>query len=152
MKKMIHTAVLADLGYGLDPKTRAERADAFFYKHAAWMSVMPSQTANTLAAIVAQFGKAGTDGLESPDIFNTPEVRTAGGKDIALGSIARRTHLKQPEDGVVQVIVARLLCSSLAQARKLHTETVCGLRRHPPDHGHFELLSWRNGIGQTMQI
>jgi hypothetical protein len=26
-------------------------------------------------------GKAGTDGLESPDIFNTPEVRKAGGRD-----------------------------------------------------------------------
>ena len=63
--------VLADLGYGLDPKTRIQRADAFFYKHAAWLAGLPAPAANTLEAIVTQFGKAGTDGLESPDIFNT---------------------------------------------------------------------------------
>ena len=73
--------VLADLGYGLDPKTRNERADAFFYKHATWLSGLPVPAANTLEAIVRQFGKAGTDGLENPDIFKTPEVRRAGGTD-----------------------------------------------------------------------
>ena len=71
--------VLADLGYGLEPKKRIERAEAFFYKHAAWLSGLPTPAAKTLEAIVGQFGKAGTDGLESPDIFNTPEVRKAGG-------------------------------------------------------------------------
>ncbi|MGD9719894.1 MAG: DEAD/DEAH box helicase family protein [Pirellulales bacterium] len=87
--------VLADLGYGLDPKTRLERGDAFFYKHAEWLAGLPTPAANTLEAIVAQFRKAGTDGLESPDIFNTPEVRQAGGKD---GPIKALRELGKPAD------------------------------------------------------
>ena len=87
--------MLADLGYGLDPKTRIDRADAFFYKHASWLSGLPATAANTLLAIVSQFGKAGTDGLESPDIFNTPEVRKAGGKD---GPIKALRELGKPAE------------------------------------------------------
>ncbi|MEX0643605.1 MAG: DEAD/DEAH box helicase family protein [Pirellulales bacterium] len=87
--------VLADLGYGLEPKTRIDRADAFFYKHGTWLSGLPTSAAKTLEAVVAQFGKSGTDGLESPDIFNTPEVRTAGGKDGPLKSLR---ELGKPAD------------------------------------------------------
>ena len=87
--------VLADLGYGLDPKTRIDRANAFFYKHSAWLAGLPTAAAHTLEAIVGQFGKAGTDGLESPDIFNTPEVRKAGGKD---GPIKALRELGKPAD------------------------------------------------------
>lgn len=85
--------VLADLGYGLDPKTRLERADAFFYKHTAWLAGLPTPAAQTLEAIVAQFRRSGTDGLESPDIFNTPEVRKAGGKE---GPIKALRELGKP--------------------------------------------------------
>jgi type I restriction enzyme R subunit len=87
--------VLADLGYGLDPKTRIDRADAFFYKHSTWLAGLPTTASHTLEAIVGQFGKAGTDGLESPDIFNTPEVRKAGGKD---GPIKALRELGKPAD------------------------------------------------------
>nr|MBF6592128.1 restriction endonuclease subunit R [Ktedonobacterales bacterium] len=82
--------VLADLAYGLAPRTREERADAFAYKHAAWLATLPDSTAATLRALVAQFARAGTDGLENPDIFETPEVRRAGGLDAlkALGQPA----------------------------------------------------------------
>lgn len=41
-----------------------------------------------------QFG-AGTDGLESPGIFNTPQVRKAGGKD---GPIKALRELGKPAD------------------------------------------------------
>jgi type I restriction enzyme R subunit len=99
--------VLADLGYGLDPKTRIDRADAFFYKHAGWLSGLPKPAANTLEAIVAQFGKAGTDGLESPDIFNTPTVRKAGGKD---GPVQTLRQLGKPAD-VLLDMKARLFAA-----------------------------------------
>ena len=33
--------VLAELGYGLAPRTRVERAEAFAYKHAAWLQACP---------------------------------------------------------------------------------------------------------------
>lgn len=91
--------VLADLGYGLDPKTRADRADAFFYKHETWLAGLPTPAANTLGAIVGQFAKAGTDGLESPDIFNTPEVRQAGGQQ---GPIKALRELGKPAEVLLE--------------------------------------------------
>ena len=71
--------VLAELGYGLNPRTRTERADAFGYKHAGWLSGLSAKTAATLKALAAQFARSGTDGLENPQVFQTPEVVNAGG-------------------------------------------------------------------------
>jgi len=71
--------VLAELGYGMAPRTRVGRADAFTYKHAAWLTRMPQEAARAVRAIAAQFAKAGTDGLENPEVFQTPEVIRAGG-------------------------------------------------------------------------
>lgn len=71
--------VLAELGYGVAPKTRSERATAFTYKHAEWLSKLPSAAAATLKALAAQFARAGTDALESPHLFQAPEVVQAGG-------------------------------------------------------------------------
>ena len=73
--------VLAELGYGLAPRTRAERADAFTYKHAGWLAGLPAKTAATLRALAAQFAHDGTKGLESPQIFRVPAVVKAGGLD-----------------------------------------------------------------------
>lgn len=71
--------VLADLGYGAQPRTRVDRAEAFGYKHGPWLSGMPPQAACAVRALASQFAKAGTDGLENPQIFSTPEMRGAGG-------------------------------------------------------------------------
>jgi len=71
--------VLAELGYGLNPLTRPARADAFAYKHGAWLSGLPKPTASTIRAIASQFSRAGTEGLESRELFRTPEVLAAGG-------------------------------------------------------------------------
>jgi len=71
--------VLADLGYGLAPKTRDERADAFNYKHASWLGELPLVTADVIRALVKQFSRAGTEGLENPEVFRTPDVVQAGG-------------------------------------------------------------------------
>ena len=71
--------VLAELGYGMNPRTRNGRAEAFNYKHAGWLSGLPTPTAATLKALAAQFARAGTDGLENPQVFQTPEVVQAGG-------------------------------------------------------------------------
>ncbi len=80
--------VLAELGYGLAPKTRTERADAFAYKHVGWLSGMPKRTAGTIRAIAGQFARAGTEGLENPAVFQTPEVVDAGGL-AALKSLGK---------------------------------------------------------------
>lgn len=71
--------VLAELGYGLNPRTRVERAQAFTYKHASWLAGLPPATTETLKALAAQFAQAGTDSLENPYVFQTPEVVKAGG-------------------------------------------------------------------------
>ncbi len=71
--------VLADLGYGLAPRTRAERADAFTYKAADWLEGLQFDTAETLRALASQFTRGGTDSLEDPNVFQTPAVVLAGG-------------------------------------------------------------------------
>jgi len=72
--------VLADLGYGLAPHTRADRAESFLYKHKEWLASLPAATAATLSALAAQFANGGTDGLENPHVFQTPSVMKAGGR------------------------------------------------------------------------
>jgi type I restriction enzyme R subunit len=83
--------VLADVGYGMSPHTRLERAESFGYKHARWLEQLPPATAKTLQAIAAQFARAGTEGLENKELLQTPEVRNAGGLNAlkALGKSAR---------------------------------------------------------------
>jgi type I restriction enzyme R subunit len=77
--------VLAEMGYGLAPRTRMDRAAAFTYKHTAWLGGMPLPSAETLRALALQFGRAGTDGLENPHIFETPDVVHSGGLDALRG-------------------------------------------------------------------
>ncbi len=71
--------VMAELGYGMAPSTRVERADAFSYKNAAWLKTLPPNTALTIKAMAGQFARGGTDELENPKIFETPEVVKSGG-------------------------------------------------------------------------
>ena len=71
--------VLAELGYGMNPRTRRERAEAFTYKNQKWLSDMPVQAASTVKAIASQFARNGTDSIENPHIFRKPEIVQAGG-------------------------------------------------------------------------
>jgi type I restriction enzyme, R subunit len=71
--------VLAELGWGMNPRTRHERAMAFTYKHEDWIDALHGKAGNTVRAIASQFERGGTEGLENPQIFQTPEVRLAGG-------------------------------------------------------------------------
>ena len=71
--------VLADLAYGMMPLSRFERAGAFTYKNQDWLAGLPDQTASTLRAIARQFAQAGIEGLENPQVLQTPEVVKAGG-------------------------------------------------------------------------
>ncbi len=71
--------ILAERGYGAEPRTRTERAEAFAYKNAGWLKEMPTRAAETIKALAAQFKRGGTDELENMLIFQTPEVVRAGG-------------------------------------------------------------------------
>jgi type I restriction enzyme R subunit len=86
--------VLAELGYGLNPRTRPERAEAFAYKHGSWLAGLPPKTRATLLALASQFACAGTDGLENAHVFKMPEVVNAGGLAAlkALGKASDILH------------------------------------------------------------
>ena len=71
--------VLAELGWGMSPRTRHERTLAFTYKHEDWLNSLSRRAADTIRAIAAQFERGGTEGLENSQMFNTPEVVRAGG-------------------------------------------------------------------------
>ena len=71
--------VLADLTYGMNPLTRETRAHLFDYKHTAWLEAMPRPARMTVKALVKQFAKVGTEGLEKSEVFDMPEVIKAGG-------------------------------------------------------------------------
>ena len=71
--------VLADMGYGLAPRTRLERAAAFTYKQSEWLKSMPVKSGETLRALAMQFGRTGIEALENLHIFEVPEVDKAGG-------------------------------------------------------------------------
>jgi type I restriction enzyme R subunit len=71
--------VLAELGWGMNPRTRHDRTLAFTYKHEDWINALPGRAAATIRAIASQFERGGTEGLENPQIFQTPEVKLAGG-------------------------------------------------------------------------
>jgi type I restriction enzyme R subunit len=71
--------VLAELGWGMNPRTRRDRALAFTYKHEDWLNRLPRDTGRAIRALASQFERGGTEELENPHIFQTPEVRAAGG-------------------------------------------------------------------------
>lgn len=86
--------VLGDLGYGMNPQTCPERANAFTYKHAAWLASLPKPTAATIEALAAQFARGGTPGLENPHVFEMTEVVRAGGLGAlkAIGDAGKVLH------------------------------------------------------------
>jgi len=71
--------VLADIGYGIAPKNRVERVSALQYKHNDWFKNMPKSAAETLLVLAKQFETGGTEELETPYLFNAPDVVKAGG-------------------------------------------------------------------------
>ncbi len=71
--------VLGELGYGLNPRTCPERAEAFGYKHEDWLKSLPPAASGTLRTLAAQFAQGGTDALENPHVFEMSDVRGAGG-------------------------------------------------------------------------
>jgi type I restriction enzyme R subunit len=71
--------VLAELGWGMRPRTRHDRTLAFTYKHEDWLDALPPAAAATIKAIARQFERGGTESLENPQVFQTPDVKAAGG-------------------------------------------------------------------------
>jgi type I restriction enzyme R subunit len=70
---------LANVGFGIDPKTRAERVFSFGYKNKKWLMSLPSDTSKVIEALAKQFRENGIEELENPHVFEINEIRKAGG-------------------------------------------------------------------------
>lgn len=90
--------VLAELGYGLAPRTRAERAAAFSYKNEDWLAAMSPEASATVMALAAQFAIGGTESLETPRVWRTPDVQQAGGL-AALKAIGKPADVLKDAKG-----------------------------------------------------
>jgi len=73
--------ILAEIGFGVAPKRRVERAFSFQYKHSSWLDNFPQETRDTLIALANQFEKGGIEELENPLVFQIPGVIRTGGLD-----------------------------------------------------------------------
>ena len=71
--------VLAAVAYGVEPLTRTERAARFEDAGPDWFSILPQPATKVLRAVVRQFEKAGTDALETPELWQVAEVKRAKG-------------------------------------------------------------------------
>lgn len=71
--------VLAELGWGMSPRTRHDRSLAFVYKHEDWLNSLPPHARAVIRAMAGQFDVGGTAELENPAIFRTAAVKKAGG-------------------------------------------------------------------------
>ncbi|OQA91976.1 MAG: Type-1 restriction enzyme R protein [Elusimicrobia bacterium ADurb.Bin231] len=71
--------MLAEIGFGIVPKTKKERVEALQYKNADWLNNLPDNTSATLLAMARQFELGGTEELENYHIFSTAEIINAGG-------------------------------------------------------------------------
>lgn len=71
--------VLAAFAYGTAPLTRAERAERFGKSNPPWLIHLPQPAVKVIRAIVKQFEKAGTESLETKELWQAPEVKQAKG-------------------------------------------------------------------------
>lgn len=71
--------VLAAVAYGVTPRTRAERAAQFSDTGPDWLIHLPPVSVKVLRAIIRQFERAGTDGLETNELWQTPDIRHLNG-------------------------------------------------------------------------
>lgn len=71
--------VLAAVAYRVKPRTRAERAAALDGTGPAWLVKLPQPAAKVIRAIARQFARAGTEALDSDQLFQTGEVKEANG-------------------------------------------------------------------------
>ena len=71
--------LFANVGFGIDPKTRKDRVIGFEYKNSDLLNSLPTDAASVIKEIAKQFSKEGIEELENDDIWNVPSVKRAGG-------------------------------------------------------------------------
>lgn len=81
-------------GYHARALKRPERGELFISQHQGWFSGMEPKAATVLQSLGHQFAQGGTDALESPSLWDVPEIKVAGGLNAlrGLGAPAQVMH------------------------------------------------------------
>lgn len=66
-------------GYHARALKRNERGELYIRAHSDWFSDMNPGAAEVLKSLGHQFARGGTDALETPNLWEVPEIRSAGG-------------------------------------------------------------------------
>lgn len=74
--------IIAQLGFGVAPKSREERSGAFKLWHKNWFKQFPEPTQKVLIGIAGQFAQGGIEELESNRLFDAKEVKKHGGLQV----------------------------------------------------------------------
>ena len=76
-----HFDLFAHFGYREKALKRVEREEAYLQQQIPWFAGMDDKAAIVLKGIGHQFGKGGTEALESEFLWVVPEIRRVGGFD-----------------------------------------------------------------------
>ncbi|EGQ9312983.1 restriction endonuclease subunit R [Vibrio vulnificus] len=72
-------------GYHTRALTRPERGEHFINNNQNWFESMNDKAAIVLKGLGHQFAQGGTDALESPSLWEVPEIKLAGGLNTLRG-------------------------------------------------------------------
>lgn len=85
-------------GYHARALRRPERGDLFISSHRPWFDGMDPKAAIVLKGLGHQFAAGGTDALETPALWEVPEIKLAGGLD-ALRVLGKPTNVMHDAKG-----------------------------------------------------
>ncbi len=72
-------------GYHARALKRPERGELFINQNQTWFSGMNNKAASVLKGLGHQFAQGGTEALESPNLWEVPEIKLAGGLNALRG-------------------------------------------------------------------
>lgn len=81
-------------GYRARALKRPERGALYVSRNQSWFDDMDDKAATVLKGLGHQFAQGGTDALETPALWEVPEIRQVGGLDAlrALGTPVQVMH------------------------------------------------------------
>ena len=85
-------------GYHARALRRTERGSLYVSRHAGWFGGMDTKAATVLKGLGHQFAQGGTEALETPALWEVPEIRQAGGL-VALKKIGKPVDVMHEAKG-----------------------------------------------------
>lgn len=85
-------------GYHAQALKRTERGARYLAQNQAWWGGMPGNAATVLKGLGHQFAQGGTESLETPVLWEVPEIKLAGGLD-ALRVLGKPTQVMHEAKG-----------------------------------------------------